>query len=139
MYKFYFNKQDLTENTFKKKYLDLEKKYHQKYEEYVDKHLKKEVQKKFKVLLKKDLKKQKAVLSQQEFNQLKSKAEKEFEIKKDEFKKKLIDKENIILNVRKNKNVGKRRTKNRFSPSLNLIKFICLLGQGDKEKCCLGL
>ena len=90
----------LREQLFKKKYKDLEEKYHKLYEKKVNNSLKQESKKKFNELLKKRMKEQKADISRKELEKLKLFAEQDFKnfkikLKKDFDKKLLLEKEHL--------------------------------------------
>jgi hypothetical protein len=79
----------IREDAFKKKYGDIEEKFHNMYNYQVEHQLKRDVQKKFKKLLKAYLKQRKAELTGQELRTLREAAQREFDIRKEELRKKI--------------------------------------------------
>jgi len=78
------------ETEFKKKYNELDKSFEKKYEQAVEKQLRKEIHEKFNKLLEERVRQRRVELSKQELGELRSKAEKDFEARKEELRRKYI-------------------------------------------------
>jgi len=80
----------MREIEFKKRYASLDRSYKEKYEYTVEKQLRKEIHEKFNRLLEERIKERKTELSKKELEELRLRAEKDFEARKEELRRKYI-------------------------------------------------